>query len=74
MLCHPPDTRRPHPDVRHAMDPEEREPFTPAEWERFEDELWARAREIAHRLAESVRRATGRWSPDGPTGEVPVFW
>jgi hypothetical protein len=50
------------------MNPEDREHFTPEEWVAFEDELIDRAREIARRLAEGVRRAAA-----DPGGEVPVF-
>jgi hypothetical protein len=50
-----------------------------AEWEAFENELVERAKDIARRTLEQVRRAAGgaaqddRRGPDDPAGEVPVF-
>jgi hypothetical protein len=61
------------------MNPMEREPFSQAEWESFEDELVERAKDIARRTLEQVRKAAGgeargdKPGPDDPAGEVPVF-
>lgn len=58
------------------MQEPESSPFSEADWERFKEELLARAKEIARRVADGVRRLTGddhRRGPSDPPGDVPAF-